>query len=233
MEKLELVHDKIAELLSKRISEEDKLVRRLKDKIARNIEEGQQKNKFIALDEDDLEEVRRIKNNDLLSEEEWLFVEDSRRLHLKVKRRTRMIWTLVGIVIVVFGAFGTWNYIRANQKEKDLVQKELEVKDLIEKLPETIMRKASDEKRWSEYQGIMNWDEAVKKCKSLGMRLPTRLEWQGMYQYNLEKFMELDHSSFYWTSEEYSSDSVYSFRIDYGSITILKNYYIINVRCIR
>lgn len=30
--------------------------------------------------------------------------------------------------------------------------------------------------KWSAYQGLMYWNDAKKKCASIGMRLPTRGE---------------------------------------------------------
>ena len=89
--------------------------------------------------------------------------------------------------------------------------------------------------RWSDYQGRMNWKDAIKKCASIGMRLPTRKELMTAHRAKATEYWKTDWEksyAWYWTSEEHSADIAYSFIIDDG-----RDYYFLkedhwHVRCI-
>lgn len=67
-------------------------------------------------------------------------------------------------------------------------------------------------KQYSEDFGKMNWDEASKKCKSLGMRLPTPVELSeiSLYKINLVK----SENRSFWTSIPYRDDEYHTFNFD-------------------
>lgn len=85
---------------------------------------------------------------------------------------------------------------------------------------------------WSEYQGSMNWENARKKCFSIGMRLPSRSELIAVY--NSKKKEEwLKDGIIYWTSEEFSSERAYYFFMNIGNATeIEKVLDKIHIRCV-
>lgn len=53
---------------------------------------------------------------------------------------------------------------------------------------------------WSEYQGRMNWGDALEKCDSLGMRLPTREELKDAHETGLLKSWNKGDQYSYWSS---------------------------------
>jgi hypothetical protein len=56
---------------------------------------------------------------------------------------------------------------------------------------------------WSPHMGIMNWDSASAKCRSIGMRLPTLQELKAAYNSGITDSWE--KGEFYWSS--YSIDA--------------------------
>lgn len=78
------------------------------------------------------------------------------------------------------------------KKEIALKKQKAEVEDITAKLAKGFrmdkqeLLGAADLKRWSKYQGEMNWEDAKKQCASLGKgwRLPKRGEWQVNYGAN-------------------------------------------------
>jgi hypothetical protein len=52
---------------------------------------------------------------------------------------------------------------------------------------------------WSGYQGVMTWNDADAKCKSLGMRLPTAEELKSAYASGVtESWLNDGDSDDYW-----------------------------------
>lgn len=90
---------------------------------------------------------------------------------------------------------------------------------------------------WSDYQGIMTWDNAKAKCSSLAMRLPTKAELETAYNeketegWNAD--IEKDNPKTYWTSEESSDNSATTFSLGYGYALTPAKYHDNHVRCIR
>lgn len=60
---------------------------------------------------------------------------------------------------------------------------------------------ASNAKNWSVYQGALNWNDAVNKCKSLNMRLPVPDELVAAKKAKLLKDDDTDFIT-YWSSKE-------------------------------
>ncbi len=61
---------------------------------------------------------------------------------------------------------------------------------------------------WSDYQGEMIYDNAVAKCESLGMRLPTLAEFNVAYKAKLTEAWIKD-GIHYWTLNENSYTPVF------------------------
>jgi hypothetical protein len=61
---------------------------------------------------------------------------------------------------------------------------------------------------WSEFQGIMNWKDAKKKCSSIGMQLPTIEELNAAYAAKVTESWKTD-GYLYWSSTNVSDDSAY------------------------
>lgn len=93
---------------------------------------------------------------------------------LTIERQKKRFWSVLtgfsGILILTIASFAYYLYSTH---------------------PETIMKNASNLKRWSKSQGKANWNDAEKKCHNLGngWRLPTRLEWRGIFRNN-EKLLK-------------------------------------------
>jgi hypothetical protein len=64
------------------------------------------------------------------------------------------------------------------------------------------------EENWSEFLGSMRWDEADKKCKDAGMRLPSIRELLLAYNARILNTWEKDQFS-YWSSTPYSKYKYY------------------------
>lgn len=90
--------------------------------------------------------------------------------------------------------------------------------------------------KWSEFQGVMNWDKAKKQCGSLAMRLPTKIELlEALKGGELESWKR--NGNFYWTSTEKEADSSKAYAVfiikDVPPTVILPKWYIGGyVRCI-
>ncbi|HMV43672.1 MAG TPA: hypothetical protein PK079_18880 [Leptospiraceae bacterium] len=71
--------------------------------------------------------------------------------------------------------------------------------------------------KWSDYLGLMTWEDAKKKCESLGLRLPTKEEMIQAYQNGETKSWEKEGEA-YWTSTEFSkgTNSYYYFGVVNG-----------------
>lgn len=90
---------------------------------------------------------------------------------------------------------------------------------------------SKDTKRqWSNYQGNLNWKDAITRCKSLAMRLPTRAELKAAFDSEITSQWE---NVMYWTSEEFSAENAYYFDILYGFDSDIPKNDVIFVRCIR
>jgi hypothetical protein len=87
-------------------------------------------------------------------------------------------------------------------------------------------------KEWSTYQGYLNWNEAKAKCASIQMRLPKRRELKKAFKVKLLEPWKTE-GTYYWTSDEYSSDSAYYFFVDNGKIESFTKDVARHVRCIR
>ncbi len=84
--------------------------------------------------------------------------------------------------------------------------------------------KASD---WSNYKGKMPWKDALKKCKKLGMRLPTIEEFEAAYKNGVTKRWK-EQGIYYLDFRAFRFD-VYFGDIDEDRQDIDHDY----VRCIR
>ena len=67
---------------------------------------------------------------------------------------------------------------------------------------------------WSSYQGELKWDDAMKKCSTLDMRLPTKEEWQDGYKKGLFTSWEKRD---YLTSTVYDEKTIHTFNLVIGS----------------
>ena len=71
------------------------------------------------------------------------------------------------------------------------------------------------EPRWSKYMGSMSWDSADKKCKEIGMRLPTIDELKMAYKAGITESWQNDGYR-YWSSTPYDAESYYYLNVDGG-----------------
>ncbi len=160
-----------------------------------------------------------------LSERESIFIETSQNQARKTKRKLWGAGILVSALIFGFGIFGTVNYYNAStMAEKVAKGFNLTKEELLN---------ASDLDRWSSYQASLNWEDAKKKCKELGMRLPKRGEWQVNYGAN-QKVLNEEWSKdayYFWTSEEYSEFSAYAFDVGSGG-GLLHKKWTLNLGCL-
>ncbi len=84
--------------------------------------------------------------------------------------------------------------------------------------------------KWSEYQGEMNWNDAIKKCASLGMRLPKRAELETAFKNKSIATWKKD-GYWFWTSEEYSKGDAYYFDVGLGLVVDHLKEEVNHVRC--
>jgi len=84
---------------------------------------------------------------------------------------------------------------------------------------------------WSEDLGEMDWDEATKKCKEMGGRLPTRAELLDLYDNHREECKEMGGS--YWSSTEYNSYNAWGVNFYNGFVYSNFKCYSFSVRCVR
>ncbi|MBP9888294.1 MAG: DUF1566 domain-containing protein [Leptospiraceae bacterium] len=85
---------------------------------------------------------------------------------------------------------------------------------------------------WSDYQGYMNWEDAKKKCASIGMRLPTIEELKAAYVAKVTAPWKTDGYS-YWSSTTVDDDRAYDLRIDDGGSYDYSRVGNLYVRCLR
>lgn len=71
--------------------------------------------------------------------------------------------------------------------------------------------------KFSDFQGLMDWESADKKCKSINMRLPTIYELKDAYISEITESWIKDVKG-YWSSTPYDAKSYYVFYIKYGLI---------------
>ena len=69
---------------------------------------------------------------------------------------------------------------------------------------------------FSAYQGYMNWEDAKKKCASIGMRLPTIEELESAYKSGVTETWKTD-GYYYWSSTPVGDDRAYVLTIVNGS----------------
>ncbi|HMV41049.1 MAG TPA: hypothetical protein PLS71_04555 [Leptospiraceae bacterium] len=95
---------------------------------------------------------------------------------------------------------------------------------------------------WSDYQGELNWEDAKRKCGSLGlagygMRLPSIDELEIAYKKGITKSWKSDwqqtKNSGYWTANHYSEARAYYFLVELGELDYLNKKDIKHVRCKR
>lgn len=68
-----------------------------------------------------------------------------------------------------------------------------------EKSVKTETKATMSDGKWSEYQGLMKWNDAKTICESIGMRLPTLEELKTEYAAGITKSWETDGFG-YWSS---------------------------------
>ena len=97
-------------------------------------------------------------------------------------------------------------------------------------------------KNWSDYLGEMNWEDAKRKCGSLGsagygMRLPSIDELKSAYIEGITESWKSDwkktENSGYWTSQYYSEARAYYLLVAVGELDYLNKKDIKHVRCKR
>lgn len=90
---------------------------------------------------------------------------------------------------------------------------------------------------WSENLGLMNWEEAKKKCEEMGGRLPTRIELIDLYDnhYNeCQKLINNDEGNYFWSATSSSSTNAYTVYLNDGYTSNGTKYSYTNyVRCVR
>jgi len=82
---------------------------------------------------------------------------------------------------------------------------------------------------FSEDLGEMNWDDATKKCKEIGGRLPTRGELLDLFDNHREELGMVDS---YWSSTGGSSYA-WSVVFSNGSVSYRNKRNSFSVRCVR
>jgi len=84
---------------------------------------------------------------------------------------------------------------------------------------------------WSEDLGEMDWDEATKKCKEMGGRLPTRVELIDLHDNHREECEEMEDG--YWSSTECGSDYAWLVYFLVGNVYYNGKTGSLLVRCVR
>jgi len=85
---------------------------------------------------------------------------------------------------------------------------------------------------FSTYQGSMIWDKADKKCKSIGMRLPTIDELKEAYKSEITKSWQKNGYD-YWSSTPYDAERYYKLSVYNGTTYNYHRNVNDNVRCRR
>ena len=93
------------------------------------------------------------------------------------------------------------------------------------------------ELEWSEDLGEMNWEEAMAKAKSIGARVPTRIELIDLIDNHYEecqKLIEDSPSYAFWSATEFSSTSAWNVNLTNGYTNFnTKSTTSTQVRCVR
>ena len=84
----------------------------------------------------------------------------------------------------------------------------------------------SEKISWANEEGSLDWKSALDKCKSNGMRLPTKKELLSVY-----KSREI--KKWYWTSDELDSERAWIVVLNVGDTVHIPKQYHNYVRCIR
>ena len=99
------------------------------------------------------------------------------------------------------------------QNKINELQKEL---DALKDEKSDIKRTRIGNLEWSENLGEMSWEEANKKCKELGGRLPTRIELIDLFDNHYDECLKLikdDCSFFFWSSTEHYHNTDYALNV--------------------
>jgi len=93
------------------------------------------------------------------------------------------------------------------------------------------------ELEWSEDLGEMNWEEAMAKAKSIGARVPTRIELIDLIDNHYEecqKLIEDSPSYYFWSATEHGSTTAWYVLLNGGTTGYSgKSSTSSQVRCVR
>lgn len=88
--------------------------------------------------------------------------------------------------------------------------------------------------QWSQNMGEMNWNDATAKCKSLGMRLPTKDELKIAYTTGVTKSWKREGWAYgFWSSTPYTNAGAYFINGSNGVIHYVTRDSDLLVRCVR
>lgn len=90
----------------------------------------------------------------------------------------------------------------------------------------------SGSNKWSAFQGKMKWEDAMKKCESLGMRLPTIEDLKTAYAAREIDLWEI-YGVNYWSSTTNSNSRAFVLFLDGGREIDSSRFIDYAVRCIR
>lgn len=82
---------------------------------------------------------------------------------------------------------------------------------------------------WGEEEGSLDWKSAIEKCKSNGMRMPTKAELLNLYK---TKEFKKWNANWYWTGEESDKERAWAVVLNVGAILHIPKRYHNNVRCV-
>jgi hypothetical protein len=82
---------------------------------------------------------------------------------------------------------------------------------------------------WGEEEGSLDWKSAIEKCKSTGMRMPTKGELLSLYK---TKEFKKWNANWYWTGEESDKERAWAVVLNVGVILHIPKSYHNNVRCV-
>ena len=85
---------------------------------------------------------------------------------------------------------------------------------------------------WGDYQGVMQWEDAMAVCSKLGMRLPTISELREAYINGVTETWKKD-GFFYWSSTPSESDHSFNIGIGNGHLFVDDRSFVNDVRCVR
>jgi len=87
----------------------------------------------------------------------------------------------------------------------------------------------SNFRKWGKEEGQLNWKNAVDKCKSNNMHLPTKKELLSLYKSPERQKWE---GNWYWTSDELDSQRAWAVVLNVGDTLHIPKQYHNHVRCI-